>query len=222
LSKEVQYYKESLDNSNNNPQVRDAQPVDNTNGPLANPDVDQPTEGDFIWGNPEATFVLVEYSDFDCPFCENFHNTAEEFIKNNEGDIMWVYRQFPLYGLHPNAEAKAIASECAAAQGGNEAFWSYADQLFATQDEEFGRDAELESYLVDIASSLNLNISQFTSCYENKDTLDEIRADISSAEKAGVSGTPGNFLLNLETGDVVPLQGAVPINVLENAYQAFK
>lgn len=221
LSREVQFYKQNMAGLETEGRAENDE-VDTANGPLANPDVDKPTEDDFIRGNPDATFALVEYSDYDCPFCDTFHNTAIQFLDETGDEVMWIYRHFPLYGLHPNAEAKAIASECAALQGGDDAFWLYSDELFARQDEDVDTDAELTALLTDIAGNVGLDVAQFTSCYENEETIDRVREDIASAEKAGVRGTPGNFLLNLENGNVVPLQGAVPLEVLQNAYDAFK
>jgi protein-disulfide isomerase len=87
------------------------------------------TESDHIKGNPTADIVIVEYSDFDCPFCGRFHATLEQIVANND-DVAWVYRHFPLAQLHPNAAAVAAAAECVAKLNGNDAFWTFADGYF--------------------------------------------------------------------------------------------
>ena len=86
------------------------------------------TQADFVKGNRNSKFALVEYSDFQCPYCKRFMPTANQLLTEYK-NFMWVYRQFPLTQLHPNAQKMAEASECAAKLGGNDAFWAYADKL---------------------------------------------------------------------------------------------
>jgi protein-disulfide isomerase len=87
------------------------------------------TDKDHLIGNKDANFILVEYSDFECPFCKRFHPTATKLYKENP-DVAWVYRHFPL-DFHPTAQKSAEASECLAKIGGNEAFWKFNDILAA-------------------------------------------------------------------------------------------
>ena len=89
-------------------------------------------EKDHIRGNPNAPIVIVEYSDLECPFCKSFHETMNKVMANygNDGKVAWVYRQFPLEQLHPNAPTLAQASECVAELGGNDAFWKFSDKIF--------------------------------------------------------------------------------------------
>ena len=85
---------------------------------------------DHILGNPNAPIVVVEYSDSDCPYCQRFHTTMHQ-IKNIYGDnVAWVYRHYPLDGLHPKARMEAEASECVAKLSNNETFWKYLDAMF--------------------------------------------------------------------------------------------
>jgi protein-disulfide isomerase len=84
---------------------------------------------DHILGNKDAQIIIVEYSDFECPFCKVFHKTMHEVVEKNS-DIAWVYRHYPIVQLHPNASREAEASECAWEQKGNDGFWKYADKLF--------------------------------------------------------------------------------------------
>ena len=88
-------------------------------------------DSDHIRGNPAAPVTLVEYSDFECPFCKRFHTTAKRLVDESGGRVKWVYRHFPLDELHPvKARQEAVASECAAELGGNDAFWKFADRLY--------------------------------------------------------------------------------------------
>jgi len=88
-------------------------------------------ETDHIKGDPtKAQVTIIEYSDFECPICARFHPTLEKIVSESNGNIAWVYRQFPLTGIHPTAWAKTVASECIAQIKGNDAFWKYGNLLF--------------------------------------------------------------------------------------------
>lgn len=85
---------------------------------------------DHILGNADAKIIVVEYSDLECPFCKVFHNTMHQVVEKSNGDVAWVYRHYPISGLHPKAFLEALATECAWEQKGNDGFWKYTDQLF--------------------------------------------------------------------------------------------
>ena len=87
---------------------------------------------DHILGNPEAEIILVEYSDPECPFCKQFHETLHQIISEygSSGKVAWVYRHFPIEQLHPKATKEAESLECAAEQGGNEMFWKFTDKVY--------------------------------------------------------------------------------------------
>lgn len=95
-------------------------------------DIDPVTSEDFVRGNASARYMLMEWSDFDCPYCKTFQNTAETFIAEN-ADVKWVYRQFPL-DFHPTAFSKSVAALCAGKIGGNDMFWAFADELMKLPD----------------------------------------------------------------------------------------
>lgn len=93
------------------------------------------TEDDNIRGNINADIKVVEYSDFKCPYCGTFHDAMKQVVDNYEDDkVAWVYRHFPIPQLHPKAPGIAQASECAGEIGGQEAFWQFADEVFANQN----------------------------------------------------------------------------------------
>src|SRR3954470_7053514 len=89
------------------------------------------TDKDFIRGDKNADLVIVEYSDYECPFCKAFHTTMQDIMKEYSGKVAWVYRQFPIASLHSRAPKESEAAFCVAEQGGNTAFWSFSDKIFA-------------------------------------------------------------------------------------------
>ena len=89
-------------------------------------------DSDHIRGDKGAQAYLIEYSDFECPFCVRFHPTAQQLKDEYGNDLAWVYRHYPLDQLHPQARPAALASECVAEIGGEEAFWKFADEVFSS------------------------------------------------------------------------------------------
>ena len=87
-------------------------------------------EKDHIIGNPNAEIIIIEYSDFECPFCKTHHATLKKIVEEYDGQVAWVFRHYPILQLHPNAFEKAVASECVSQIKGEDAFWEYTDLLF--------------------------------------------------------------------------------------------
>lgn len=85
-------------------------------------------EEDFIKGNNEARYVVMEWSDYECPFCGRFQESVNKLVEEDT-DVKWVYRQFPLDSLHPNTREKSIAALCVGKIAGNDAFWQFSDIL---------------------------------------------------------------------------------------------
>jgi len=173
-------------------------------------DVPDITDEDWITGNPDATIALIEYSDLECPYCQQFHTTAQQLIEGND-DVKWVYRHFPLDAIHPSARPRAIASECVGELAGNEAFWEFVDAIFASET------AVTDSELSGLAAQVGVNANEFDSCVSEGSVEEKVNSDMAGGQSAGVSGTPGNFLLNTETGEVSYIPGAVPLVQLEQA-----
>lgn len=173
--------------------------------------LEKPNSNDHILGNKNAKIALVEYSDYDCPFCGKFHETAKQLIEEN-ADVMWVYRHFPLETLHPNSKTKSIASECVASLAGEDAFWKFTDYLLANPISV----AELSTAAV---TQTGVDKASFDNCLNNQDTIAKVDNDISTAVNAGVSGTPGNFILDIETGKALPLAGAVPLATVKTTIE---
>lgn len=170
---------------------------------------------DHIRGNPDAKISLIEYSDFECPFCKRFHPTAQEVIDIYDGEVNWVYRHFPLSFHDPLATQEAQASECANELAGNDAFWKYTDLIFERTNSN-GQGLEIDS-LISMATEIGLDEANFKECFESEKYADHIKQDTADGVKAGVTGTPGNIIINNETGDVKLIPGAQPATVFQEA-----
>jgi protein-disulfide isomerase len=182
---------------------------------INNPTQENPTTGeirpvddtDHVRGNPNAPIVLIEYSDYDCPFCKNFHETMNTVMANYgaDGKVAWVYRHFPLEQLHPSAPVIAQASECVAKQGGNDAFWKFTDLIFGERGtNEPTNTARLEEFAVTAGVSANA----YNACMEDGSTKARVEADFADALNAGGKGTP--YTLVLFGGQQGVINGAQP------------
>lgn len=86
---------------------------------------------DHVRGGASATVAVIEYSDYQCPYCQAVHPTYQQLMKDYDGKVAWVYRHFPLTNIHPDALPLAVGAECAAELGGEDAFWSFTDKIMA-------------------------------------------------------------------------------------------
>lgn len=163
---------------------------------------------DHIYGNPQAPISLIEYSDFECPYCKQFHPTARRIVDDYGGRVNWVYRHFPLAFHNPGAQKQAEASECAAELGGNDAFWRYADRIFE-RTKSNGKGFPLEN-LVPLAAEIDLDDVAFRRCLDSGRHEQRVRQDFVEGTQAGVTGTPGNILRDNRTGQVIAIAGALP------------
>ena len=171
--------------------------------------VEKVSDKDHIRGNKDAKVFLIEYSDFECSFCALFHPTAQQVLDEYGDDVAWVYRHFPLDTLHPKARPAAQASECAAELGGEDMFWSFIDEIFENQE-----TALSDSGLKNTASRLGLDASAFSNCVESEKYKDKVEEYYQGGLTAGVTGTPGNFVVNSK-GEVWLIPGAVPFEILK-------
>ena len=172
------------------------------------------SDGDHMRGDKGARVILIEYSDLECPFCKTFHSTAKEALSFYKGNLAWVYRHFPLDQLHPKARKEAESTECAAEQGGNDAFWKMADKIFEVTPSNNGLDT---STLPDLALQAGLDPEKLKSCLDSGKYTQRVEDDQKSGVEAGVQGTPGNILLDTKTGKTVVLPGAVPLSNVKEA-----
>jgi protein-disulfide isomerase/lipoprotein NlpI len=156
-------------------------------------------------GSSQARVIIVEFSDFQCPFCRQVQPTLKNLLAKYEGRVSLAYRDFPLRGMHGQAELGAESSRCAGEQG---RFWEYHDLLFANPD-SLNRDG-----LIGLARSLKLDEKQFDSCLSSGKYRTQVEHDLQDGIKAGVEGTPGIFI------NGILLRGAQPEATFERIIQA--
>lgn len=170
-------------------------------------------KNDHIRGAKNAKVTIVEYSDFECPFCKRFHETMKQVLANYPNDVRWVYRHFPLDGLHQQARREAHASECAGEQG---KFWEFADLILQETTSNDGLDL---SKLPDYARRIGMNVDQFNGCISSEKYAAAVREDEQDAQAAGAQGTPYSVIIGPK-GETTPLSGARPYADIKSAVDA--
>ncbi len=166
-------------------------------------------ETDHVLGRPDAPLTLVEYADFECPFCARATGVAAQVRAHFGDDLRYVLRHLPLPDLHPHAELAAAAAEAAGAQG---CFWQMHDELFAHQD------ALTRECLAGYAGDLGLDVARFLVDLDDPALVDRVRADVASAEASGARGTPTFFVGTRR--HVGPYDAATLIRELETTRSA--
>ena len=181
------------------------------------PDFDAKT--DHFRGNEKAQVVMIEYSDYECPYCNKFHPTMVELMKKYQEEIVWVYRHYPL-SFHPNAQPLAEASECVATYGSNEAFWKFSDSVYEKMADGsiYGSNPEnkkvSQETILALASQAGANSNQVKTCLDNGEMKQAVKDDMTGGSKAGITGTPGTIIISKKGGfELVP--GALPLEQVE-------
>ncbi len=151
---------------------------------LSVPRVEVPYDPARLHGNPKAPVMIVEFSDYQCPYCHQVEPTVKELLAKYGDKVSLSYRDFPLTAIHSQAMISAEASRCALEQG---KFWEYHDQLFAASKLE-------KDDLIGYARNLKLDDKQFGSCLTGDKYKADIEKDLQEGKKAGVNGTPGFFI----------------------------
>jgi protein-disulfide isomerase len=167
---------------------------------------------DHILGNPSAPITLIEYSDFECPYCKRFHPTVAELLKNNPDKVRWVYRHFPLGFHNPGAQKQAEASECVAELVGNEAFWQFSDAIYK-RTKSNGTGFPLDQ-LQPLAEEIGVNGYAFAECVSSGRMASRVQQDIDNGASIGISGTPAAFLFNSKN-EIRVVVGAQPLAELQ-------
>jgi len=206
--------------------IRDAKELTNPNIPSQSPIQPQGNsvvgvslDDDPVKGNPNAPITIVEFSDFQCPFCKRFHVTTFPLIEKNyinSDKVKFVYRDFPIKSTHPNAFPSALASECADDQG---KFWEYHDKVFVNQNNWQDLDVSTSvNAFKQYAIELGLNMAEFNQCLESSKYSNEVNKDLQDGTIYGVTGTPGFFIGNGNIG-YVKVTGAQPYSVFEQVIE---
>jgi len=176
------------------------------------------SDDDPFKGNPDAHITIIEFSDFQCPFCAQFHSSTLPQIQKNyvdTGKVKFVYRDFPITSIHPNAVPAAVAAECANEQG---LFWQYHDKLFENQNSwERLVGENVVNEFKEYAADLGLITSQFNDCFDSAKYLEEVTQDLQDGMSYGVTGTPGFFIGNDQLG-FTQVSGAQPYSVFQRVF----
>ena len=147
------------------------------------------SENRLIYGSLDATTTIVEFSDFRCGFCAKVHPTLMQLVDESGGTINWEYRHLPI--LSTESTNAAVASECVARLAGNEAFWPFADAIFANQP-SLGSD-----FYASEALKLGIDEVSFATCLDDETVLAQVEADTSIAQSMGGRGTPYLSLIHI-------------------------
>jgi protein-disulfide isomerase len=177
MQNELQAIKSLLEQARRAPSAADA-------GPAAPENIEVTVGGAFAKGRPDARVTIVEFSDFQCPFCgryvrQTFAQLDREYVET--GKLRYVVRNLPLEQLHPDAFRAAEAAECAGAQG---KYWEMHDRLFAHQDALGGDE------LIQHAAAVGADMAAFRQCLDSGARADRIRQDMADAQAVGITGTP--------------------------------
>ncbi len=180
---------------------------DPTPVPTVAPPVDEKT--DHIRGGKNAKVTLVEFSDFECPFCQRFYPTLKAMEEKFGDQIRVVYKHFPL-SFHPNARPLAIASECAGEQG---KFWEFHDEIFASANAD-SSDASLTA----VAQKIGVSSTTLLTCVKSGKYDARVTEQMNQGGASGVQGTPHTIVIG-PNGELAPISGAQPANVVESVIQ---
>jgi len=171
---------------------------------LRAPKVEIATDGEPAMGTDSAPVTIVEFSDFQCPYCRQVQPTLKRLMAEYEGKVKLVFRDFPLRTIHPQAQKAAEAAQCAAEQ---HKFWPYHDKLFTVTSLHLD---DLKKY----AQEIELHVEQFTACLDSDKYASGIEADMQAGQKAGVNATPTFFVNGF------PLSGAASYERFKEAVDA--
>jgi protein-disulfide isomerase len=169
-------------------------------------------DSDYIRGNPNAAIIMIEYSDYDCPFCKQFHTTMNQIMDEYgiKGQLGWVYRQFPIAKLHPNSPGISEAALCVGDIGGNSAFWTFSDLIFE------GRAIDAQTNVTKLpqyAVKAGITEKDFNSCLDSGRMRESVEADIKDGFNSGVRGTPYTILTVGDQQAVI--KGGQPYHVVK-------
>lgn len=166
-----------------------------------------------IYGSSRAGTVIVEFSDYQCPYCARVHGTIKRLVDESNGTIAWEYRHLPLQS-HPLAKPGAILAECLASNVGGPAFWEFTDTIFSEQNKVSGE------YLESLATELGLTAEEIEECKADESIAALVTNDEKTATALGGSGTPFSVVL-FPDNSYKTVSGAVPYEDWQNVLSAY-
>ncbi|WP_160172745.1 DsbA family protein [Methylomarinum vadi] len=167
---------------------------------------------DRIFGKPSALISIIEFSDFECPYCRKIHPILKRIVNDSDGSINWVFRHFPLSFHKPNALKEAQAAECAANQGNSQTFWKFTDALF--MQPRRGKQ-QREQLIKNAAEKIGISYEELQKCITANIFLKKIIDDENEAIKLGLKGTPVNLIINHKTNEIFLRQGSATLQTLQ-------
>lgn len=172
------------------------------------------TEEDHIRGSLDAPVKIVEYADFECPFCNRFHDTMKQVVDEYPGDqVAWVYRHFPIDQLHPkNARKVAVISECVNELAGEDAFWQFTDGYYANSPAN--DQTNLEVVLPKLYDQIGVSEAAVNECVESGRFDEHVQSEVENAQASGGRGTPWSIVVGPD-GERYPLSGAQPYRAVK-------
>ncbi len=194
------------------------QPTEPT-GPTADQleGVPEITNDDHLRGNKNAKVILVEYSDYECPFCQRFHDTMNDVQAEYGDDVAWVFRHYPL-PFHANAQKAAEAAECVADIAGNDKFWEFSDLYFATTDGS-GTGVAIEE-MGALAGKVGVDATAVQTCVDSGKMASIVKEQMDAGSAVGVSGTPGTFIVTKDGAqELIP--GALPLEQVKASIEQY-
>ena len=196
LRRDVQQIRRSLTEIRRAALRPNAPPTPPTPPPPAKVSLDD----DEVMGGPEAKVAIVEFSDFQCPFCSRFHaqtfpNIKETYI--DTGKVQYIFRDFPLMQAHPLARGASVAANCGGKQG---KYWEMHHALYENQ-KRLGPELYTE-----LAQSFNLDLAEFETCLQDPAEEQEVDKDLAYGQSIGVRGTPHFFLGRIEGGELIDVR----------------
>lgn len=184
--------------NNNSVGVEDIRPIDSR---------------DHVFGNQDAEVTIIEYSDFECPFCSKFHPTLEKIATEYDGRVKWVYRHFPLTNIHSRALGASVASECVAELSGNDEFWQFAKNAFNNQH-NLGEDFYNKQ-----ATLFGIDPELFATCLSSNKYNELFSQELNNIRELGGTGTPFSIVIN-KNGETFPFSGALEYKTVKQIVEA--
>lgn len=180
-------------------------------------DVKPITANDHIIGSPSAKILIIEYSDTECPYCKDFHNTMHRIVEEYaaDGRVAWIYRHLPVAQLHSKAPKEAEAAECVASLGGNGAFWTFIDLIYENTPSNNGLD---HSLMPNFAVQAGVDRAEFERCLSSGQFTGAVAQMVEDGFAAGARGTPHSVLV--VKGEYIPIEGAQPYAAMRNNIEA--